>query len=402
MPTSKDKSPDDGPVFSGVRTKDNSGARVQRASTIAPFGYLTPEEEFGDVERGNPLPYTLDPLRRREIGLERETWRLEVVTDPESNAKIEQPLSKELGTAIDFDTLVKLGEVHGVQYLKGISCNNIGEPLGMGLWEGVPLRVLVWKTRPVGNIRRVYYYGYHNDDPGQMFRSSLPIGRVLEDAPDELPVLLCYKMNGQYLTGKRGGPVRMMVPEAYGFKSVKWLQRVVLTNHYAANDTYELWNNDLDSAMKTFARFAHVPQTAQPGEQVRVSGLAQVGLSGLAKVQYSFQSKDEPLPTDDPTFSWANWQDAEILPAPEHWGGGLPDGKLPDVPLLFDPATRRPAHWPMRYTFIHWAAELPRLAPGSYTVRCRSIDNNGIAQPMPRPFPKSGRVDIHEMTLVVS
>ena len=88
------------------------------------------------------------------------------------------------------------------------------------------------------NIRRVFYYGYHNDDPTQMFQSSLPIGRVLEDPPGELPVLLAYKLNGEFLSGKRGGPVRMLVPEAYGFKSVKWLQRVVLTNHYAANDTY--------------------------------------------------------------------------------------------------------------------------------------------------------------------
>ena len=61
---------------------------------------------------------------------------------------------------------------------------------------------------------------------------------MLEDPPGELPVLLCYKLNGEYLTGKRGGPVRMLVPEAYGFKSVKWLQRVVLTNDYGANDTY--------------------------------------------------------------------------------------------------------------------------------------------------------------------
>lgn len=205
-------------------------------------------------------------------------------TDPESNAKIEQPLSKALGTAIDFETLVKLGEVHGVQYLKGISCNNLGEPLGMGLWEGVPLRVLVWMTHPISHIRRVYYYGYHNDDPDQMFRSSLPIGRVLEDAPGELPVLLCYKLNGQYLTGKRGGPVRMMVPEAYGFKSVKWLQRVVLTNHYAANDTYEQWNNDLDSAMKTFARFAHVPQTAQRGEARRSGAHFRFGASRPVRI----------------------------------------------------------------------------------------------------------------------
>jgi DMSO/TMAO reductase YedYZ molybdopterin-dependent catalytic subunit len=374
---------------------------VRHASSIASFGYLTPEEEFGDVERGNPLPYTLDAARRREIGLERETWTLEVVADPESNAKIEQPLSQALGTAITFDALVELGKVHGVQYLKGISCNNIGEPLGMGLWEGVPLRVLVWMTRPTGNIRRVYYYGHHNDDPDQMFRSSLPIGRVLEDAPGELPVLLCYKLNGEYLTGKRGGPVRMMVPEAYGFKSVKWLQRVVLTNHYAANDTYEQWNNDLDSPMKTFARFAHVPQTVQRGAPARISGLAQVGLSGLAKVQYCLQRTDAALPADDPLFSRANWQDAEILPPPTHWGGGLPEGKLPGTPLLFDKTTARPAHWPMRYTVVRWVAELPQLAPGGYTVRCRSIDNNGIAQPMPRPFAKSGRVDIQTLPMDV-
>ena len=133
----------------------------------------------------------MNPPRRREIGLERETWQLEILSDPESNAKIEQPISKALGNAIDFNALLKLGETHGVQFLKGISCNNIGEPLGMGLWEGVPLRVLVWMTKPVENIRRVWYHGYHNDDPMQMFRSSLPIGRVLEDAPGELPVIVC-------------------------------------------------------------------------------------------------------------------------------------------------------------------------------------------------------------------
>ncbi len=49
--------------------------------TIARFGYLTPQAAFGDVERGNPLPYTLPLEVRRQVGLERETWRLEVVAD---------------------------------------------------------------------------------------------------------------------------------------------------------------------------------------------------------------------------------------------------------------------------------------------------------------------------------
>src|SRR5438132_5804686 len=78
--------------------------------TIAPLGFLTPQDQFGDVERGNPLPYTLPPDRRLEVGLERETWRLEIVADPESNTVLEQPMSNAAGTALDFDGLMRLAE----------------------------------------------------------------------------------------------------------------------------------------------------------------------------------------------------------------------------------------------------------------------------------------------------
>jgi DMSO/TMAO reductase YedYZ molybdopterin-dependent catalytic subunit len=282
-----------------------------------------------------------------------------------------------------------------------MTCNNLGEPLGMGLWEGVPLREVVWLARPTLNVRRVAYSGYHNDDPRQIFRSTLPFGRVLEDPPGELPVLLCYKLNGAFLTGRRGGPVRMVVPESYGFKSVKWLQRVELTNHYGADDTYQMWNNDLDSPMKTFARFVAVPSTARAGQPIPVTGLAQVGVSGLATVQWWLHPAGEPLPPDDPHFATAPWRDAAILPPPERWGGELPDGRLPGTPLQFDPATGAPRAWPPRYTIAHWSATLPGVAAGRYELRCRSIDQNGIAQPMPRPFPKSGRAEIQQAALVV-
>ena len=392
---------DETPVFTGWHHNGRIMPNSASPKTIADFGYLTPQEQFGVVERGNPLPYTLPLKRRLELGLERETWQLEILADPDSNAKLEQPLTHEAGTAIDFDMLEKLGRVHGVQFLKGLSCNNIGEPLGMGLWEGVPLRVLVWMARPIENVRRVFYYGYHNDDPRQMFRSSLPIGRVLEDPPGELPVIVCYKLNGEFLTGKRGGPVRMVVPETYGFKSVKWLQRVVLTNYYAANDTYEDGNNDIDSHLKTFARFASVPTSASADEPIRISGLAQVGVSGLERVQYALLAESGPRPEDDPTFSQAKWQDAQILPPPDQWGRDLPDGKLPGVPLLFDPDSGAPTQWPLRYTVVHWQAEIPGVAAGTYRLVCRTIDCNGIAQPMPRPFPKSGRVAIQAVELRV-
>jgi hypothetical protein len=66
-----------------------------------------------------------------------------------------------------------------------------------------------------------------------------------------------------------------------------------------------------------------------------------------------------------------------------------------------DRATGAPLQWPMRYTLVHWAALLPGLAPGSYDLCCRTIDGNGIAQPMPRPFLRTGANGIQRVTLVV-
>jgi hypothetical protein len=132
---------------------------AELAAAVAKLEYLTRPEDFGTVERGNPLPYTLPEEKLREVGLTRETWQLEVLADPDSNTVIERPLTKELGTALNWDGLMKLAEKHAVRFLKVMTCNNMNGPLGMGLWEGVPLRTLIWETRPTANLRRVYYYG---------------------------------------------------------------------------------------------------------------------------------------------------------------------------------------------------------------------------------------------------
>jgi DMSO/TMAO reductase YedYZ molybdopterin-dependent catalytic subunit len=386
--------------ISPLRANDDA-ADAALAGAIEKLEYLTLIDKFGTVERGKPLPSSLPPEKLREVGLDRETWRLEVVADPESNANIEQPLSKEMGTAFDWAGLMKLVEKHATRYIKVMTCNNIGEPLGVGLWEGVPLRELIWLTRPVENIRRVFYYGYHNDDPKQRFQSSLAIGRVLEDPPGELPVMLCYKLNGEWISPKRGGPVRMLVPEAYGFKSVKWLQRIVLTNNHQANDTYADGNNDIESPMKTFARFINPRQKWKAGERIPLVGMAQVGASGLSKVQVWLHPQEPDWPADDPHFAAAPWLNAKILPPPTKWGGDLADRPLPEMPLQFDPSTGKPRQWPMRYAAAHWATVLDGVEPGKYFVSCRTIDANGNAQPMPRPFAKSGRNAIQRVSLIV-
>ncbi|HUT47025.1 MAG TPA: molybdopterin-dependent oxidoreductase, partial [Sedimentisphaerales bacterium] len=173
--------------------------------------------------------------------------------------------SGQAGTALDWAGLMKLAETRAVRYMSVMSCTNGKAPFGMGLWEGVPLRDVIWLAKPTGNVRRVFYYGYHNDDPEQRFQSSLPIGRVLEDPPGENPVILCYKLNNQWLTPKRGAPVRMIVPDGYGNKSVKWLQRIMLTNTLQANDTYATWNNDTASHIKTCAPFHPYSEEGRSG-----------------------------------------------------------------------------------------------------------------------------------------
>ncbi len=194
----------------------------------------------------------------------------------------------------------------------------------------------------------------------------------------------------------------MFVPGAYGNKSVKWLQHILLTNNYRANDTYAEMNNDTESPMKTQARFIHPPREAQAGKPFALTGLAQVGISGLSKVQYCAFSKENPWPEDDPYLTKADWKEATILPPPKNWGGGLPDGKLPPGTLYVDSATGKPKRWPIPYTIVHWAALVSALAAGEYSLCCRTIDGNGIAQPLPRTLPRTGLNRIQPVTLVVS
>jgi DMSO/TMAO reductase YedYZ molybdopterin-dependent catalytic subunit len=367
--------------------------RPELAAAIGKLEYLTHSTKFVNFGRGTPPPNALSPEERRAAGLDRETWRLEVIADPDTDAEVADPLSKDLDTALSWDDLMALAAERATCYLHVLTCLNTADPCGMGLWEGVPLRDVVWLAKPVKNIRRVFYNGFHNDDPAQIFRSSLPIGRVLEDPPGQPPVLLCYRLNGEYLSPERGGPVRMFVPDAYGFKSVKWLQRVVLSNTYQANDTYAEWNNDIDTSLKTCARFLSHPESIGPDQPISVTGLAQIGISGLSRVQVQIVPMGQ--------VSDEGWRDASILGPPDHWGGDVGDGPLPGQPIGFDVPSGKPQTWPQRLTIAHWAALLPGIHAGKYHLRCRTIDAAGYVQPMPRPFPKSGRNAIHQVDLTV-
>ena len=87
-------------------------------------------------------------------------------------------------------------------------------------WRGVPLEDHVARARPRAGNRVVEF---HSADG--VYTDTLADGQVnLGD------VLLAYEIDGAPLEAERGGPVRLVVPEMFGYKSVKWVQRVRVTS----------------------------------------------------------------------------------------------------------------------------------------------------------------------------
>lgn len=357
--------------------------------------FLTPANKFRDVSRGEPKPHTLTGDTLVQARLTPETWRLEITADKTANPAIKESasLGKALtlagGSALDLPALVELGETHAVKFLKAMQCLNIPAPLGQGLWEGVPLREVLRLCGTMRNVRRVYYWGFHNNDPKQRFQSSLNYTQAMETPPGELPAFLAYRLNGEPIPLVRGGPVRMIIPWAHGFKSIKWLQNIVVTNDYKANDTYAEQNNDPESHLKTAAYLDELPAKIPAGQPVSIGGLVISGLSGLKHVEYSLirqkSKSDEPAQDEE-----EQWIECRLEEPPADWSAVLPAGVSSRQLLGFDSTSGRPATWPLRYSMVSWSATLKGLAPGKYSVRARAVDLNGFAQPEPRPNQKTG------------
>ena len=367
--------------------------------SLKPF--LTPDADFRDVSRGDPKPHKLQGAEQIAARLTPETWRLEITADPFTEephtrvpAELEKPLTLDGGNALDLPTLLELGKEHEVHFLKAMQCLNIQTPLGQGLWTGVPLRAVLKLCGPMFNVRRIYFWGFHNHDPKQVFKSSVSYTQCMETAPGDLPVFLAYKLNGQPLSPERGGPVRMIVPWSHGYKSIKWLQHIFVTNDARNNDTYASGNNDPDSFLKTAAYVDAGPERIPAGEPVFVTGQVISGLSGVNRVEYWLRpvptAKEPKLADDAPELLRGPCMPCE-LDAPPDWSAVLPQGVNPKRVLGFDPATGQPASWPPRYGMCSFMAVLKDLKPGHYEIRARSVDKNDFAQPEPRTSQKSGK-----------
>jgi DMSO/TMAO reductase YedYZ molybdopterin-dependent catalytic subunit len=88
-------------------------------------------------------------------------------------------------------------------------------------WSGVRFRHLLDEVEPLSNAKAIRFVSLE-----QPYDDSLTLAQLrLHD------VMLALDMDGAPLTRPHGSPARVVIPEMYGYKGVKWLTRMEFLDH---------------------------------------------------------------------------------------------------------------------------------------------------------------------------
>lgn len=103
-------------------------------------------------------------------------------------------------------------------------------------WKGVPAQALLDMVKPRAEVKHVIFTSFDG------YTTNIRLDQF--DQPD---VFLVHEWEGKPITREHGGPVRMMVPQLYLWKSAKWLRRI----HFTISDHPGFWetrgyNNNAD------------------------------------------------------------------------------------------------------------------------------------------------------------
>jgi DMSO/TMAO reductase YedYZ molybdopterin-dependent catalytic subunit len=85
-------------------------------------------------------------------------------------------------------------------------------------WKGVAARTILAQAQPKPEARYVIFHSFDG------YTTNVRLDQF--DQPD---VFLVHQWEGKPLTRAHGGPVRMLIPRSYFWKSAKWLRRIQFT-----------------------------------------------------------------------------------------------------------------------------------------------------------------------------
>ena len=278
-------------------------------------GFITPNEKFY-VRSHFPVPrIDLDRWRLKIEGAVENAreWTLE-----ELRARPTQRVIATIECAGNSRVFL-VPKVKGVQWELGAVGNAEWTGVSLGqflreagiksgasevILEGADRGAIAEPPRPAGKIH---------------FARSVPLGRAMDD------VLLAFEMNGEQLSPAHGFPLRAIVPGWYGMASIKWLQRIIVTdrpcNGYYQTVDYAFWQRgDAGAALVPITEMQVKAAIARPGineviaagANYRVAGAAWTGGGEIAKVEVSTDGgaswKNASLGRESIANAWRLWE----------------------------------------------------------------------------------------------
>lgn len=85
-------------------------------------------------------------------------------------------------------------------------------------WEGIPLKKLLQEAGVKDKAKYVKFYSADG-----VYTDTLTIEQAMMD-----DIMVAVLIDGKLISQNNGGPVRLIVPKMYAYKSVKWLNRIEL------------------------------------------------------------------------------------------------------------------------------------------------------------------------------
>lgn len=209
------------------------------------------------------------------------------------------------------------------------------------LWEGCALEHVLKLAGTAPDA------GYLHLEGRDGFVRSVPRSRALQDA------LLVTRMNQQPLLPDHGGPWRVVFPGYYGMDSVKWVERITVSDTplKPATDDYLAQRKTANGALETLPL---------PGIQM--------------KSAFIYPAVGAVLRTGRVDARGLAWSNGERIMAVEV----SPDGGNTWHVARLDPATSK-------YSWRGWQVALELNDRGLVEFLCKAIDAHGNQQPSERP-----------------
>ena len=324
--------------------------------------FITPTELFY-VRTHFPIP-----------NIDRDAWWVRV------EGSVENPF------AINYEQLLKLESVTFPATLECAGNNrNFLEPkvkgvqwglgaVGTAQWTGVPLSALLEQAVVKATAREIILEGADGgiledpkSPPGKLhFARSMPWAKAQHD------VLHAHNRKDIDLPPEHGFPLRAIVPGWYAMASVKWLQRIIVTDQpftgYYQTIDYAYWKRREEEAELTPLTEMQVKaEIARPVEGETVPANSNVRVHGAA-----WTSDGEIIKVKLSADGGTTWDQANLLgePVPNAW----------------------------RLWEFNW--QTPAV-PGKQTLIARATDSLGRTQPVLRDFDRGTYMIDHLLPIEV-